>query len=96
MTKAQYWKNRTLGKRGQGEKDNPIFHAKGDEVKYITREGKTSLYANNTGENMQRSKSGKLIMVNRKDARKKNRSHPATKKNFEYQQIKNKFYHFTK
>lgn len=48
----EYWDNRKAGKRGQGEKPKPVFHPKGEEVKYETREGDKSTYPNDQGQNM--------------------------------------------
>lgn len=95
MDTKTYWKNRKAGKRGQGEAPAPKRYAKGDKIKYTTREGIEAEYPNAQGQNMARV-DGRLSMVNRKEARRKTRSHPATKKNFEYQQKKNNFAHTVK
>jgi len=92
MDTKQYWKNRKEGKRGQGERNEQTFYAKGDDIKYLTREGKEELYPNATGSHMIK-KDGRLQMVNRKEARSKSRSHPATKKNYAYQVKKRNFSH---
>lgn len=68
-------------------------YAKGEEIKYINREGEEALYPNAQGQHLVRVQGKGLTYLSRKEARRKSRSHPATKKNFEYQSEKMGFKH---
>jgi hypothetical protein len=84
MNATTYRKNREAGKRGQGEKAKPKIIKKGEPIEYTNREGQKAEYPNARGQHMIRI-DGKLRIVNRQDARRKQRSNPATKKNYPFQ-----------
>lgn len=77
----------------ENKKDKGRFYPKGEEVKYITREGEEASYPNARGSHLVRIPGKGLQYLSRKEARRKSKSNPATKKNYGYQNDKLGFVH---
>ena len=69
----------------EAKKHKGKIYPKGEEVKYITREGEEALYPNARGSHLVRIPGKGLTYLSRKEARRVSRSTPATKKNYDYQ-----------
>lgn len=83
--KQDYKTKRKNGERGQGPKITGTFYPKGTEV--------DKKHPNAAGENLVRVKGKGMQYLSRKEARQIQRSHPATKKNYEHQKDTKGFSH---
>lgn len=69
----------------EDKKNKGKIYPKGEEVKYTTREGVESTYPNARGSHLVRIPGQGLQYLSRKEARRRSRSTPATKSNYDYQ-----------
>ncbi len=85
----QYWRNRKNGRRGQGNRHNHKYYAKGESIKY--RKWDTpdieSEYANAEGSHGIINTKGQLVKLNRKQYRLRSPSRMASKKGYKSHKI---------